>query len=47
MSAVVLPGAPLVDDLDRMSVVRHLDVDETSFLTANRHQPGTREAGAE
>jgi transposase len=36
MNAVVEHGTPLVDDPDRVSVVRQLGVDETSFLRANR-----------
>ncbi|MET0781796.1 MAG: hypothetical protein ABWZ16_09775 [Microbacterium sp.] len=37
MNAVVEHGTPLVDDPDRVGVVRQLGVDETSFLRANRH----------
>jgi transposase len=37
MSAVVEHGTPLVDDLNRVGAVRHLGVDKTSFLRANRH----------
>lgn len=36
MNAVVEHGTPLVDDPDRVGEVRHLGVDETSFLRANR-----------
>ncbi len=36
MTAVVTHGTPLVDDPERVGVVRHLGVDETSFLKANR-----------
>src|SRR5215213_5956638 len=39
MNAVVEHGTPLVDDPDRIGVVRQLGVDETSFLAANRHHP--------
>jgi transposase len=37
MNAVVEHGTPLVDDPNRVGAVRHLGVDETSFLRANRH----------
>ncbi len=37
MNAVVEHGTPLVDDPARVGRVRHLGVDETSFLRANRH----------
>ena len=37
MNAVIEHGTPLVDDPDRIGVVRQLGVDETSFLAANRH----------
>lgn len=37
MNAVTEHGTPLVDDPDRIGVVRQLGVDETSFLAANRH----------
>ena len=36
MNAVVEHGTPLVDDPGRVGPVRHLGVDETSFLKANR-----------
>lgn len=36
MNAVVEHGTPLVDDPARVGRVRHLGVDETSFLKANR-----------
>jgi transposase len=36
MNAVVEHGTPLVDDADRIGRVRHLGVDETSFLKATR-----------
>jgi len=36
MNAVIEHGTPLVDDPDRVGAVRHLGVDETSFLKANR-----------
>jgi transposase len=36
MNAVVEHGTALVDDPDRVGEVRHLGVDETSFLRANR-----------
>lgn len=39
MNAVVEHGTPLVDDPGRVGRVRHLGVDETSFLKANRHHP--------
>jgi len=39
MNAVVEHGTPLVDDPDRIGVVRQLGVDETSFLAANRYHP--------
>ena len=35
MNAVVEHGTPLVDDPERIGVLRHLGVDETSFLAAN------------
>lgn len=38
MNAVVEHGTPLVDDPARIGPVRHLGVDETSFLKANRHR---------
>lgn len=37
MNAVIEHGTPLVDDPARVGRVRHLGVDETSFLRANRH----------
>jgi transposase len=37
MNAVIEHGTPLVDDPRRVGRVRHLGVDETSFLKANRH----------
>jgi len=37
MNAVIEHGTPLVDDPGRVGPVRHLGVDETSFLRANRH----------
>lgn len=37
MNAVVEHGTPLVDDPARVGRVRHLGVDETSFLRTNRH----------
>ncbi len=39
MNAVIEHGTPLVDDPDRVGPVRHLGVDETSFLKANREHP--------
>jgi transposase len=36
---VIEHGSPLVDDPDRVGVVRQLGVDETSFLTATRSHP--------
>jgi transposase len=39
MNAVVEHGTPLVDDPTRVGRVRHLGVDETSFLKANREHP--------
>jgi hypothetical protein len=36
MNAVIEHGTPLVDDPARVGRVRHLGVDETSFLRANR-----------
>jgi transposase len=36
MNAVVEHGTPLVDDPDRVGIVRQLGVDETAFLAANR-----------
>ena len=36
MNAVVEHGTPLMDDPERIGAVRHLGVDETSFLAANR-----------
>jgi transposase len=36
MNAVIEHGSPLVDDPDRIGRVRHLGVDETSFLKATR-----------
>jgi transposase len=39
MNAVIEHGTPLVDDPARVGRVRHLGVDETSFLRANRHHP--------
>ena len=36
MNAVIEHGTPLVDDPKRIGAVRHLGVDETSFLAANR-----------
>ena len=37
MDAVIRHGTPLVDDPGRVGAVRALGVDETSFLSANRH----------
>ena len=37
MNAVVEHGTPLVDYPERIGAVRHLGVDETSFLAANRN----------
>jgi hypothetical protein len=37
MNAVVELGTPLVDDPNRVGQVRHLGVDETSLLKANRN----------
>src|SRR5215207_57229 len=39
MNAVVEHGTPLVDDPDRIDVVRQLGVDETSFLAATPAHP--------
>ena len=39
MNAVVEHGTPLVDDPDRIGVVRQLGVDETSFLAATPSHP--------
>jgi transposase len=39
MNAVVEHGTPLVDDPDRIGVVRQLGVDETSFLAATPAHP--------
>lgn len=36
MNAVIEHGTPLVDDPDRISAVRQLGVDETTYLSANR-----------
>lgn len=37
MNAVVEHGTPLVDDPERVGAVRHVGVEETLFLKANRH----------
>jgi transposase len=37
MNAVIEHGTPLADDPARIGRVRQLGIDETSFLTANRH----------
>lgn len=37
MNAVIEHGTPLVDDPARVGRARHLGVDETAFLKANRH----------
>jgi transposase len=39
MNAVIEHGTPLVDDPQRVGRVRHLGVDETSFLKATRDHP--------
>ena len=39
MNAVIEHGTPLVDDPKRIGAVKQLDVDETSFLRANRVHP--------
>jgi len=39
MNATIEHGTRLVDDPARVGTVRHLGVDETSFLKANRHHP--------
>ena len=36
MNAVIEHGTPLVDDPERVGLLRQLGVDETSFLRANR-----------
>lgn len=39
MAAVTAHGIPLVDDPDRVGMVKELGIDETSFLRANRSHP--------